>query len=339
LAPKNNVTMKSVAAAAGVSSMTVSRVLNNESSVSEETKQAVLLAVKNLGYQRNMQASSLAAGKKYQIAFFYDNPRCSYMVDVFVGMLTGIQDKGYHIIIEQFSLENIKKVIETNNVDGVLLPPPFCEFKEVHDLLNRFSVPFVRMAAGFEFSNTHSVRTNDKEMAKEMVNYLVSLGHTKIGYIKGHNNQGCSFLRTQGVKEAMEEAGLTFDEKYCEQGHFTFESGYIATVKLFKRCPDITAVFSSSDIMAQGVLKHMYEANLRVPDDVSVAGFDDTTVALRMYPQLTTVHQPSERMALAAIDMLVDVMRQKDNATKQYFTKHFESKVVVRDSTAPVKNR
>lgn len=326
--------MKDVARLAEVSSMTVSRVLKNDGSYSLQTKKQVLDAVAVLGYQRNMQASSLAAGRKYQIAFFYDNPRCSYMVDVLIGMLTGIQEKGYHIIIESFSLDNIKKIIENNSVDGVLLPPPYCEFKEVHKLLDQYGMPFVRMAAGFEFSNTHSVRTNDKEMAKGMTQHLIELGHKKIGFIQGHTNHGVSFLRLQGYKQALEAAELPFNESLCEQGFFTFESGYSAAIKLLDRHKDMTAIFACSDVMAHGALRALHEKDLKVPEDISLAGFDDTSIAQRMYPPLTTVHQPSEEMAICAIDILVGVLNKKHD--NQFITKHLDSHLEIRESTACV---
>jgi LacI family transcriptional regulator len=168
-----------------------------------------------------------------------------------------------------------------------------------------------------------------------MTEYLIGLGHSRIGYIKGHPNQTASSRRFEGFQAALQEAGISSDPSLVQQGYFTYRSGLDATKKLLalKRMP--TAIFASNDDMAAAAISVAHRRGLDVPHDLSVVGFDDTPIGMTVWPELTTIHQPIADMAESAIDLLLRSIRRKDGETRVVVDQVVAHVLVKRDSVAP----
>jgi LacI family transcriptional regulator len=306
----SKVTIHEVARLSGVSIKTVSRVLNREPNVKNDTRTRVQEAVAALNYRPNISARSLAGSKAYLIGVFFDNPSPAYVTDVQLGAIARCREEGYHLIVEPLDSEGdvaaqVEPMLHTLRMDGVILTPPVCDNVAVLDVLEAEGVPYVRLSPDQDLDRSAHVRMDDVRAAYEMTAHLISLGHTEIGFIKGHPEHGASHLRYEGYVTAMKEHGHPVREDLVEQGWFSFRSGFEAAERLLDRPDRPTAIFASNDDMALGVMAVANRLRLEVPQTLSVAGFDDTPGAKVVWPQLTTVRQPIQAMAAAAADLLL----------------------------------
>jgi len=332
------ITINDVANHAGVSKKTISRVLNNEPNVSIDTKTKVQLSFKALGYRPNPQARGLASNQSFLIGLLYDNPNKSYVSDIQSGALQRCKTDGYNLIIHPEDhengslLSNLENVLVGVNLDGVLLTPPFSDLLPLLELLHHRKIPFVRIGATFPFLKTPSVISNDTEASYKMCRYLISLGHTEIGFITGHPDHNVSQQRLDGYLKALKEINISALPELIKQGYFTFESGENCARSLLSLKNRPTAIFASNDFMAAGVLKVALQKNLSVPHDLTVSGFDNAPISRYIWPSLTTVKQPIKAMALEATKILIRLIREKTIENK---TVIFENELVVRESSAP----
>jgi LacI family transcriptional regulator len=195
-------------------------------------------------------------------------------------------------------------------------------------------VPYVRLSPDQDLERSAHVRMDDVRAAYEMTAHLIGLGHTDIGFIKGHPEHGASHLRYEGYVTAMKEHGHPVRESHVEQGWFSFRSGFEAAERLLDRPDRPTAIFASNDDMALGVMAVANRLRLEVPQTLSVAGFDDTPGAKVVWPQLTTVRQPIQAMAAAAADLLLTGATRTEGEAPPSRLLDFE--LVVRESTGPI---
>ena len=338
------VTIDEVAALAGVSPMTVSRVINGQGKVRDSTREKVMRAVRDLGYTPNLAASSLAAAQHTRIALIYTNPSSAYLRELLVGALSGAARTAAQLVIDTWdnlNAEEQRGAARTlaKSVAGVILPPPLCESKAVIKEFVSAGIPVVAIASG-RFSNEIScVRIDDFRASKEMTAHLISQGHTRIGYIKGHPNQTASAHRYEGFQAALNEAGIAHDPSLAQQGYYTYRSGLEASEKLLAHRPPPTAIFASNDDMAAAVVSVAHRKGMDVPRDLSVVGFDDTSAATTVWPELTTIHQPISSMADSAIDILLRNIRRKDRGTRVVVDHVAPHQLVTRDSVAPIAKR
>ena len=233
-----NLTIKHVAELAGVSPMTVSRVINNQPGVLEGTRARVLQAIKASQYSPNRAARSLAAGSALHIGLLYSNPSAAYLSQFLVGALEDARDSGWHLLIEgcdpsddQATLGAVRRLVEAQ-VKGVVLAPPLSESMPILKELEGAGVRVVTVAMDPLSGNRLNVRIDDFEAAWEMTNHLIELGHRDIGFIKGDPNQTASHEREKGFLAALRAAGLKHDRVPIVQGDFTFRSGLAAAKKL-----------------------------------------------------------------------------------------------------------
>lgn len=334
------VTIDEVAALAGVSPMTVSRVVNGQGKVRDSTRERVMRAVRELDYTPNLAASSLAAAQHTRIALIYTNPSSSYLRELLVGALRGAARTAAQLVID--SWDNFNAEAQRNaaralakSVAGAILPPPLCESKAVVSELVNAGVPVVAIASGRFSHDISCVRIDDFGASHEVAAHLIALGHTRIGYIKGNPNQTASARRFEGFQAALAEAGIAADSALVQQGYFTYRSGLDAAEKLLALRRPPTAIFASNDDMAAAVVSVAHRRGLDVPRDLSVVGFDDTSAATMVWPELTTVHQPVASMADSAIDILLRNIRRKDRTTKVVVDQVVAHRLVTRDSVAP----
>lgn len=333
-------TITDVAKHAGVSMKTVSRVLNNEPNVAEKTREKVLGVAKELRYSPNLAAKGLASSKSYLLALVYDNPSAHYISNVQSGAIEACRQFGYHLVPEPVPrmgegavgqrAELIRNLIHKLPVDGVILTPPLSDSENVINTLKTLKIPYVLIAPSNSALKTDAVKMDDVQAAREMTEFLISKGHTSIGFIKGHIDHSATALRYQGFREAMADAHLTVHDDEVKQGDFSFKSGVKAAEALLaveEERP--TAIFASNDDMAAGVVSAASKLGIEVPKFLSVCGFDDTPLAKILSPQLTTVQQPIFEMGYQAAKVLIDP-KQKDVDPATY---HLDFKLIVRDST------
>jgi LacI family transcriptional regulator len=336
------VTIQHVAHAAGVSAMTVSRVINGEANVRETTRAAVLAAIETLNYSPNTAARSLAAGEALHVGLLYANPSAAYLSQFLVGTLEAAKRAGCHVVLEPCASERADEQAEAtrrfanSGVDGVILPPPLSESLPVHAELAAIGTPVVTVAMGGAQPDSLNVRIDDRAAAEEMTRHLLDLGHRRIGFIVGHPNIRSSGDRLQGYRDALAEAGFDPDEGAVEQGYFTYRSGLVAAQRLLARDPRPTAIFASNDDMAAAAVSVAHRAGLEVPGDVSIVGFDDTAPATTVWPELTTVRQPIAAMAEEAVELLLAELRARRAGREAGQAERvLDHKLISRESAAP----
>jgi LacI family transcriptional regulator len=330
-----SITINDVAALAGVSTKTVSRVLNREPHVRPVLRDRVAEAVRSLNYQPNVAARALAGSRAYLLGLCYDNPSPGYVSAIQVGALSACREAGYHLLVEQVEsdpargADQVEALLTAVKMDGLILSPPVCDRPEVLDLLQRLGVPFVRIAPAGQFDRGAYVFMDDRKAAYDMTARLVALGHRRIGFVRGPQDHSATPLRLQGFTDAMRDAGLEVRPEWIVPGAFSFRSGGGCGERLLSLAERPTAIFASNDDMALGVMAAASRMGLKLPGDLSVAGFDDSPIAQIVWPQLTTIRQPVEAMARAATALLVEGRAREPVARLL----HFE--LVDRGSTGP----
>lgn len=338
-------TIEDVARAAGVSAMTVSRVINHGKNVRETTRAAVLDAIGRLNYSPNTAARSLAAGQATHIGLLYANPSAAYLAQFLIGGLHAARSAGVHLVIESCESEDADEQAEvtrrfaTSDVEGVVLPPPLSESEPIMAELAAMGIPVVTVAMGAPQADSLNVRIDDYAAAMEMTRYLLELGHRNIGFIKGHPNHVASHDRYRGFCDALTEAGIDCERAPAEQGYFSYRSGLSAGERLLARTERPTAIFASNDDMAAASVSVAHRMGLNVPEDVSIVGFDDTALATSVWPELTTVKQPIAAMAEAALELLIaDLRRHQAGAPRKFTERVLSHAMIIRESSGPPPN-
>ena len=334
----NSATIYDVASLAGVSAMTVSRVINGSTHVSDLTREKVLAAVDALKYQVNLAARAARVGT-LRVGLLYSNPSAAFLSAFLVGAMDQCSQTGAQLILERCDdlrsqRSAIAKLI-ANGADGILMPPPLCDSKSAHKQLDKIGMPMVAIATGRPATGVSAVRIDDYDGALSMTRYLLSIGHTDIAFIKGDPKHTPAQLRYQAFIDAMAEAGLAVPPERVAQGMFTYRSGLVAARELLTQPTRPSAVFASNDDMAAAVIAVAHGLHLQVPADLAVCGFDDTPVATTVWPELTTIHQPIGDMARAAVDLLIDqIKRRRAGDAKQVHHKLLPYTLVPRESSA-----
>lgn len=339
---KGAVTIHDVARHAGVSPMTVSRVMNEVPGVKDATRKIVLKAVETLGYSPNAAARSLARQGGGRIGLLYSNPSASYLTEFLVGALDGAQKTGVLLMIEKCDPDPeseraaVARLV-SGGAAGVILPPPHGESHAALSELKEAAVSVVAVATGRFRSDASAVRIDDFAAAAEMTRHLLGLGHRRIGFIKGASNQTASAERLLGFETEMRAADPSA-EALIEPGEFTYRSGLEAAERLLASRRPPTAVFASNDDMAAGALTAAHRRGLDVPGDLTLVGFDDTAIATAVWPELTTIRQPVAEMAEAAVRILSEDIRGRDRANADGPADRLVlHKLVVRGSCGPAR--
>jgi LacI family transcriptional regulator len=306
-------TMADVAKLAGVSPMTVSRVMNGKGLVRESTRRKVAEAVAALNYTPNQEARNLAGSKPIRVGFLYSNPSAGYLSEFLVGLLSQSGLNNVQLFVEkceagQHEEEQTRHLIE-NGLDGIILPPPLCDSEAVIACIADAGIPAVLVACGLPDERMGSVSIDDYKAAYQMTRHLIALGHQRIGFVVGHPNQTASAKRLAGYRAAIEEKGADRSEALVVPGLFTYRSGLDAAEQLLALDERPTAIFASNDDMAAAAVAVAHRLGLDVPGDLTVTGFDDTALATTIWPELTTVRQPIAEMAREAVQSLVRRVR------------------------------
>jgi LacI family transcriptional regulator len=303
--------IRDVAARAGVAIKTVSRVLNGHPYVSAETRQRVEDAMKALDFRPSIAARILSGAKSNQIALIYDNHSPYYMFQLQQGCWARCQEGGIRLLAQPVDVsdpavgEQVRGLVSETHVDGIILSSPVTDCEPVLRTLDAMDIPFVRISPSANHSLTSSVFMDDAQAGDDITSHLINIGHCRIGFVKGHRSHGASDDRLFGYRRALDRAGIAFDALLVADGAFDFESG-VAAGRYLLGLPDRpTAIFASNDDMAAGVLSVAHDLGLDLPDQLSVAGFDDTILARSVWPPLTTIRQPVFELAYTATEILM----------------------------------
>ena len=311
MSKKQNATIKEVAELANVSQMTVSRVLNAQGAVRDSTRKRVQAAIRELSYRPNIMARNLAGRSGLFIGLIYRNPSYGYLSEFLLGALNSCREHGHYLIVEEplvddnmVDLDLIEKRFLDTSIQALIVVPPLSDDPKLIETLKSTGIPFVCVSPKSDLYTGPSVRMDDQDAAKDMTDYLISMGHERIALIKGPHDHMSSELRLAGFKDAMSASKREIDDDLIISGDFTYVSGMQAAQKLLSDSNPPTAIFACNDDMAAGAIAAAHQAGLQVPHDVSVVGFDDTANASAMWPPLTTVRQPIREMASSAIKIL-----------------------------------
>lgn len=311
-------TIKDVAKLAGVSISTVSRVINDSKPVSSEVKKKVLEVIDELGYKPNEVARTLVTKKSHLIGVVVTDIGNSYVAE----MLRGIEEVGkmynYDILLcsSYGDLEAELKFIQLlkgKQVEGIILLSEIVN-EDVIDKLDELKFPFIYLNRYFYIEDFPTVSIDDYEASYEMTNYLINLGHKNIAYVTVNEEEfSLENFKIAGYKKAMEEFGRT-KEILCYASGYSIDDGYDIgkDVLELKNKFGITAVFCSHDEHAIGLMNYFYDNDIRVPADISVAGYGDIKIASIYRPRLTTIKEPHYDIGAVAIRKIIKELKEED---------------------------
>ena len=333
----SKVTIFDVAELAGVSIKTVSRVVNNEPNVRQRTRDKVLAAVGRLQYKPNAAARSLSGRRSWIIGLVYENPHeFSYMKDVLDGALSACEEREYSLLLRPLSLPapeiagRIERFVTQARVEGIILPAPMGDLPELLRLLRKLEIPFATITPKALAAGQINILCEDEQASFSLTEFLIERRHRAIGFIKGSPGHGASGKRLAGYRRALKKHGIGYQAPLVRQGDFDFDSGKRAAGELLDLPQAPTAIIASNDDMAAGALLEARQRGLSIPENLSVVGFDDTPLASRMWPPLTTVRQPIREMAETAAGLLMDRLNGK---TPPLPEQPFACEIVIREST------
>jgi LacI family transcriptional regulator len=332
----NNPTINDVARLANVSKKTVSRVINKSPLLSEKTRSVVERVIADIGYVPNPQARALALRHNFVIAVIHDNPNAQFLVKVQQGILEGIQDTEFGMMVQPVDrnsptvIESIRRFLDLQRPYGVVLLPPISANDELVELCRSYGCKYVRMASVELDTPEHMVTSNDREAVRDAVSYLIEMGHQRIALIEGPQGFLSAAERRAGYEESMAAAGIVIDPALIQPGDYTFESGVAAGLSLLKAETPPTAIFAANDEMGIGAMIAARQLEIDVPSRLSIVGFDDTPLSSHVWPSLTTVRWPIVGMARAAARKLI--ARPGDPPVEETL---LLSSLMKRDSVAP----
>ncbi|ELB2760972.1 substrate-binding domain-containing protein [Vibrio alginolyticus] len=328
-------TMKDIAKLAGVSTSTVSHVINKTRFVSEEISERVNNAAKELNYYApSALARSLKVNRTKTIGMLVTTSTNPFFGEVVKGVERSCYQKGYSLILcnTEGDNERMRQSINTllqKRADGLILMCSSLEGERI-DVFERYpDIPVVVMDWGPMLFTSDKIQDNSLRGGYLAAKYLIDCGHTEIGCITGPLIKHQAQMRYEGYKRAMNEAGLEFNANWIIESDFECEGGYQAFKKMAQRGALPSSIFVSNDMMAMGVINAANELGIKVPDDLSIIGYDDIHIAKFMSPSLTTIHQPKYRLGQAAVETLVRGLDDKSNDAQVV---QLEPTLVVRNS-------
>lgn len=330
-----HVTLKDVAKEAGVSATTVSRALNNKDAISPSTREKILKLAKEMDYTPDAVARGLKNKRTETIGVVIADISDPFFAPIVKGIEKAVREEGYHLILcdtdEDYQVE--KEALRTlmeKRVDGLLITPVQTSFQDIVELKKK-KIPFVLLCRHFNFEllETDYVVTNDVEGAVLAVTHLIEKGHRKILFINGPTYVSSAKERLAGYKRAFLEAGVKLDESLVREGGIKMEDGYRITKQELARPLQFTAVFAYSDFVALGVMKALKEANLRIPQDIALVGYDDIDIASFLEVPLTTVRIPKYELGVEGFRLLKRKMKGEADSLEKVI---LPTELVVRES-------
>jgi DNA-binding LacI/PurR family transcriptional regulator len=330
-------TIKDVAALAGVSRQTVSRVLNDKGEIRPETRARVLAAIEELGYRPNAAARSMVMGRTCTLGCVSPNVTDYTLASHIQGAQMEARRLGYFLLTGSAPTEaDVEPLLEEmlhRRVDGLLVCNPHADGRYRYFLpLLEQDMTVVYLGNTSQGAKVSTVKCDDREGGFQATRYLVDLGHTAIASIAGPDNEECFSDRLAGYCQALAQAGIGFDPTLMASGDWSATSGYQASQRLLATGQPFTAIFAQNDRMAVGAIRALRETGLQVPNDVSVIGFDDIPLVSYFDPPLTTLRQPMEESGRQAVRLLIEAIQDPSRPPEQVFT---HARLIERASCAP----
>lgn len=345
---KRAATIKDVALEAGVSPMTVSRMINGKS-IKQSSLNNIKEAIKKVNYQPNIGARRLSGGRTYQFLMIFSNQNVACFTDLLIGAMGACKKIGYNLLIEGTGDEDsdnkdaavdysdIASLLDHSRIDGVVLLPPICVDAVILDIIRDKKIPCVRIAGSPARDINLRVGCDSFAGAYDMTNHLISLGHTNIAIIKGPANYTSSALRFEGFASAMRDSGLKLADNNIKVGHYDSESGLESGLELLAQDNRPTAIFASNDSMAAGALAAAQKLRINVPEQLSIAGYDGAPISQAVWPKLTTIWQPMKAMGEKSVELLSNsILQTEANVPANIQPKiMLDYELKIRQSTAP----
>lgn len=319
---------------------TVSRVLNNEPNVTEDIRRRVRESAEALNYHPNVLAQALVRRRSHLIGLVYENPSPSYVVELQMGVLDRLRNERYRLVVIPVSSVSkrageVVGLLRSAALDGVVLAPPASDNPRILKDLAAAGIRFARIAPTRDIDAGPSNLLDDVAAAHEAADHLLGLGHRDIAVIKGDPTHASSAMRMEGYERAFAEAGARIRPDLIEQGLFTRDSGHAAALRLLRLPDPPTAILAQNDDMALGALMAARETGVRVPEDLSIVGFDDSEVSRIAWPSITTVRQPVFEMAVAAADMVLAQLEHGEVRPRRLHP----HRLILRESSGPPADR
>lgn len=312
-----SVTIDDVARAAGVSIRTVSRVINASPAVGEETRIAVQAIITQLGYSPSSRARALASGRSHLIAVVQDDPNAHVIGALQRGIVEVCSQHGYELVVHPVRFSDpeiagdIEKFVQRSRVDGLIVLPPTSEIAAIPERLTALGVPSIGIAAISVPAYPSMLISDERAATAELGRHLLELGHRRIAMIEGPPHFRSAQERKAGFLGALRASGLSLDLQ-LRDGDYSFESGLVAAESLLTMHTPPTAIFACNDIMAAAVVKTARERGVSIPQQLSIAGFDDSDLASMISPALTTIRRPLRDMAMAATEQLLAMIARRE---------------------------
>jgi len=332
-----NATIMDVARLAAVSKKTVSRVINDSELVQPETRERVLNAIARLHYVPDPQARGLSSRYAYLIGMVFDNPTAQYVVSMQYGILDGLKNSGFELVVHPCDskqpdyVEGVKEFVRRQRLFGVVMVPRVSEDENLALAMQELGVHYIRIAAVALDDPSNMIITNDRRAGFEAAQYFESLGHKHMAMITGPGRYRSALERSSGFREGLRTRGLELKEQCVYEGGYTFESGVTGAQVLLSQTPRPTAIFAANDQMAAGVYKVAHRMGIAIPEQLSVIGYDDSPLAVQLWPALTTCHVPVRALGQEAARALLS----KRNAIGGFTGSAIQPSLVVRDSVQP----
>jgi LacI family transcriptional regulator len=313
---KRPATLDDVAALVGVSAKTVSRVVNRDGNVSAKTRERIELALRETGYRVNQAARSLAASRSYLIGAFMPHLSSFYFAEIFRGAAKACRQYGYHLVLEEFDhgaetvVDRYEQGLRGAHCDALILTPPTCDDEKLLEALDRDGMRYVRIAPSKQLGRSTALGADDRQGVEELVQHLWAKGSRSFAMIAGPVDHLAATIRERTFFQTL--AGLGCDPARLsivrpEWNEPIADAGREATLRLFHDTPQRPdAIFAFNDELAIGAMAGVRELGLSIPDDVAIAGFDDSHVAQLVWPPLTTIHQPIAELAFKAVGIIAD---------------------------------
>jgi LacI family repressor for deo operon, udp, cdd, tsx, nupC, and nupG len=330
-------TIKHVARHCGVSVATVSRALQHPNKVAVKTREKIMASVELLDYKPNQMAVKFRSGKSHNILVLVPTIANLFFARVISGMQEAALKQGYSLLLAN-TLGNpareceYAKMVQTSQADGIIQLRAFNPFSGSGSQSLGF-LPMVNACEVIDDIDCPTVTLNNQAAARTMTDYLISIGHKRIGLVKGPQSSPLTMARLAGYREALVKANIPLDEALLFSGDFTLKSGHLAGQRILQCKVRPTAVFCENDETAIGAIQAFKQAGLRVPQDISVAGFDNIAFAGFCDPPLTTISQPAEEFGATAVNLLMDLIAEK-KSKRVRVTMPFE--LIVRQSTQSI---
>lgn len=301
-------TIVDVAKMAGVSTMTVSRVIRKHQKVSSATRDKVENAIAALEYEPNLAARALVGSAVRRICLLYGNPSSAYLGELILGAVNATSKLEANLIVEQISPEfDMKDLVAKfhRDWDALIVPPPISDSLQLRSYVLEQGFPAVFLSSALTSKHLCDIKIDDYQAAFDVTQLLLKKGHERIGFIQGDNSQTASERRLMGYQEALHSNGVKAIETYITQGDFTYKSGEDAALKLLNLAHPPSAIFASNDDMAAGAIAAAIHKGLSIPNQLAIVGFDDSAIASIVAPTLSTVKQPVSKMAEYAVQCLM----------------------------------